>query len=269
MSRMRLTQQEADPIGGVTAAPIVTIGGVLAFGASLVLTIAHWHEVGSPIAAVLGIVLVAAAGVTAAISASPQFAPFTADRLWLIVALAVGGAIAEYVSTIGADRYLYDDYGPLVIGLLILAVAPYCTWISLLLAGIISAAVLSFLVLGSAAAAMTSVRRWMLNPGMARGWCRWLVSAGVGSAAVISSARFSAERRLYDSSSGRRSSSVTRRPSCASSAGSARVWVRSLFRSPRPVSACHSASRSGEVAMRYARSTGSAATSGVAESQDS
>ena len=35
MSRMRLTQQEADPIGAITAAPLVVIGAVLAFGASV------------------------------------------------------------------------------------------------------------------------------------------------------------------------------------------------------------------------------------------
>ena len=30
--RMRLTQQEADPIGAITASPIVTIGAVVAVG---------------------------------------------------------------------------------------------------------------------------------------------------------------------------------------------------------------------------------------------
>jgi len=150
MSRMRLTQQEADPIGAITAAPLVVIGAALAFGASVVLTYAHWSEVGSPLVALLGIVLVALAGLAAAISAAPSRAPFSAERLWLVVALAVGAAIAEYVSTIGADRYLYDDFGPIVIGMLILSLAPYCTWMSLILAGVLSAAVLSILVVGTA-----------------------------------------------------------------------------------------------------------------------
>ena len=68
MSRMRLTQQEADPIGAITAAPLVAIGAGLAFVTSIVLTFAHWQEVGSPFAAVLGVALVAAAGLVAAIS---------------------------------------------------------------------------------------------------------------------------------------------------------------------------------------------------------
>jgi hypothetical protein len=147
--RMRLTQQEADPIGGITAAPIVTVGAVLAFATALVLTWAHWSEVSSPLAALLAVVLVGAGGITAAISALPGRAPFTAERLWLVVTLGVGAAITEYVSTVGANRYLYDDFGPIVIGMLILSVAPFCTWLSLLLAGALSAAVLSILVAGA------------------------------------------------------------------------------------------------------------------------
>ena len=148
-SRMRLTQQEADPIGGISAAPIVVAGAVLAFGTAVVLTWVHWPEVNSPLAAALAVILVGAGGAAAAISAMPTRAPFTAERLWLVVTLAVGAAITEYVSTVGANRFLYDDFGPLVIGMLILSVAPFCTWLSLLLAGALSAAVLSILAVGA------------------------------------------------------------------------------------------------------------------------
>lgn len=146
---MRLTQQEADPIGAITAAPIVVIGAVLALGTSVVLTWVHRDEIGAPVAAVAAIVLVAAAGVVAAVSASPSRAPFTAERLWLVVTLAVGGAIAEYMSTVGSNEYLYDDFGPLVIGMLILSVAPFCTWLALALAGVLATIVLSILVVGA------------------------------------------------------------------------------------------------------------------------
>ena len=120
MSRMRLTPQEVDPIGGITAAPVVSVGAIIAFGTSIALTLVHWRDVGSPLAATLAIALVGAAGLTAAISAAPGRAPFTTERLWLVVTFAVGAAIAEYISTIGANRTLYDDFGPIVIGMLIL-----------------------------------------------------------------------------------------------------------------------------------------------------
>ena len=149
MSRMRLTQQEADPIGGITAAPLVVIGAGLAFTTSVVLTVAHWSEVGSPWAALLAVALVAAAGLCAAFLAAPGRAPFRTESLWLVVALAVGGAIAEYLSTIGANRFLYDDFGPIIVGMLILSLAPFCTWVSLLLSGVVATAVLSILIAGS------------------------------------------------------------------------------------------------------------------------
>ena len=150
MSRMRLTQQEADPIGGIAAAPLVTIGAVVALVVAHALTISHWHEVASPVAAAIALALVGAAGIIAAVSASPARAPFTTERLWLVVTLAVGAAIAEYISTLGNDRFIYDDFGPIVIGILILSVAPYCTWLSLLLAGVLASIVITILVIGSA-----------------------------------------------------------------------------------------------------------------------
>ncbi|MFF2272405.1 hypothetical protein ACFVTX_09030 [Agromyces sp. NPDC058136] len=146
---MRLTQQEADPIGGITAAPIVVIGAALSVGSAVALTWVHRSEVVSPAAAVIAILLVAAAGAVAAISSAPSRAPFTAERLWLVVTLAVGAAIAEYMSTVGSNKYLYDDFGPVVIGMLILSVAPYCTWVSLALAGVLASIVLSILVVGA------------------------------------------------------------------------------------------------------------------------
>ncbi|KRC60592.1 hypothetical protein ASE14_06240 [Agromyces sp. Root81] len=146
---LRLTQQEADPVGAISASPIVAIGATLAFLLAAGLTWSHWGEVGSPLAAVIALVLVAAAGTAASFAASPARAPFTNDRLWLVVMLAVGAAIAEYVSTIGNNRQLYDDFGPAVIGMLILSLAPFCTWVSAALAGVLSAAVLSILVVGA------------------------------------------------------------------------------------------------------------------------
>ncbi|WP_353828636.1 hypothetical protein [Agromyces sp. SYSU T0242] len=146
---LRLTQQDVDPIGGIGATRLVMIGASLALLIAIALTAWHWDEVVSPTAAIAGIVLVAAAGAVAVVSALPDRAPFTVDRLWFATALAVGGAIAEYLSTIGSDRFLYDDYGPIAVGILILAVAPYCTWISQVVAGVVAAAVLSILAVGA------------------------------------------------------------------------------------------------------------------------
>ncbi|HEU4466989.1 MAG TPA: hypothetical protein VFR98_10720, partial [Agromyces sp.] len=141
---------EVDPIGGVAAAPLVVVGSALAVGVAVGVTAAQWGEVTAPTFSLIAIVLVAAAAVVASVSAMPGRAPFTVDRLWMTVSLAVGGAIAEYVATIGVDRADYTRFGPIVVGTLILAAAPFCTWVSLLIAGGIATAVLCILEVGSA-----------------------------------------------------------------------------------------------------------------------
>ncbi|WP_308796907.1 hypothetical protein [Agromyces silvae] len=147
---LHLSPQVVDPVGGVVDVPIVAVGAALATVLAVTLTALHWGEVRLPVAAGLGLVLVLAAAIAMLAATVPARAPFTPERLGLIVTLAVGAAVAEYVSTAGANRFLYDDFGALVVGLLILSLAPYCTWVSLVVAGVLATGVSTILVLGTA-----------------------------------------------------------------------------------------------------------------------
>jgi hypothetical protein len=153
---IRMTQQEVDPLGGIAAVPLVGAGAVGATGLSIALTWWHVDEIGSPAAAFLAIALVMSAGAVAWVSTMPSRPTFTLERLGLVVILALGGAVAEYISTVTANRYLYDDFGPLALGLLLLALAPFCSWASLLVAGALGAAVTAILGIGVAGSAVTA-----------------------------------------------------------------------------------------------------------------
>lgn len=147
---LHLSPQAVDPIGGIVDAPIVAIGAAITTVLAFALTGLHWEDVRNPAAAALGVLLVIAAAIALYAATMPSRAPFTPERLGLIVTLAVGAAVAEFVSTAGANQFLYDDFGAVVVGLLILSLAPFCTWVSLVVAGVLSAAVSSILVLGAA-----------------------------------------------------------------------------------------------------------------------
>lgn len=151
---IRMTQQEVDPLGGIAAAPLVGAAAVGVTVISVALTVWHRAEVGSWTAAVLAVALVAAAGAVAWLCTQPSRAPFTLERLGLVVVLALGGAVAEFLSTVGRNRYLYDDFGPLSLGLLLLALAPFCSWVSLTVAGGLAAAVLGILAVGASTTAV-------------------------------------------------------------------------------------------------------------------
>ncbi|ANJ26264.1 hypothetical protein [Agromyces aureus] len=147
MSTARLAPKDIDPIGALASSSILPhFGGVVATLTAVLMTVAHWAEVVSPVAAIAAIVLVVIAAVTATVATRPSRAPFTPERLWIVVVFGVGAAVAEYLSTIGNDRSLYDDFGPMVIGILMVSLAPYCSWTTLLTAGALSTAVLSVLM---------------------------------------------------------------------------------------------------------------------------
>jgi len=154
--RFSLTQQGADPIGGSTAAPLVAIGAGTAVAISVVSTFAHRAEIVSPFAAVLGILLLVAAAIALVTGILPSRGSFASERVWLVVTIATAAAVAEYVSTMGNDAVLYDDYGPITIGVLLLCMAPYASWAALLIAAGLSSGVLAILVAGNAAAASVS-----------------------------------------------------------------------------------------------------------------
>lgn len=144
------TPQSVDPVGGVVDTPIVTIGGIVVVLLSIWLTFAHWRDVQIPVAALLGVLLVGAAAIALVAATMPSRAPFTPERLGLIITLSVGATVAEYVSTAGANRFLYDDYGATVTGLIILSLSPFCSWVALSVAGLMSAGVSAILVIGAA-----------------------------------------------------------------------------------------------------------------------
>lgn len=158
MSTARLAPQDIDPIVALASSSILQhVGGVVACTTAVALTAAHWSDVQSPAAAIAAIALVIMAAIAATRATRPSRAPFTTERLWVVMVFALGAAVAEYLSTIGNDHSLYDNFGPLVVGILMISLAPYCSWTTLLVAGALSAAVLSVLVAGGVSPALQNL----------------------------------------------------------------------------------------------------------------
>ncbi|GLI26197.1 hypothetical protein ARHIZOSPH14_04390 [Agromyces rhizosphaerae] len=148
--RLRLTQQSVDPVASVATWGLA-IGHVgLAAVGMVVAVAAHSDEVVGPVLAAMAIGFTVAAAVSVIVWTSPRLAPMSNERLWVVMALALGAAIAESASTAGANQLVSDDAGPVVVGLMLVSLAPYCTWQSLLTACGVSAGILGILTLESA-----------------------------------------------------------------------------------------------------------------------
>ncbi|MET4157274.1 hypothetical protein [Agromyces sp. PvR057] len=146
----RLAPQDVDPIVPLASSSILQhVAGTAACVTAVVLTAAHWSEVDSPLAAIMAIAFVVISAIAATVGTRPSRAPFTPERLWVVIVFSLGGAVAEYLSTVGNNQFVYDDFGPVVIGIMMVSVAPYCSWTTLLSGGVLSGAVLAVLVAGA------------------------------------------------------------------------------------------------------------------------
>ncbi|GLI26199.1 hypothetical protein ARHIZOSPH14_04410 [Agromyces rhizosphaerae] len=142
----------ADPAGGRLACAVLCAGGVLALAFAALVTVGHRDEIRNPAAAGLAFVLLAAAwAVAIRAAADRRRSPIPGDRYGLAVALAIAAALAENVSTVGANTLLYDDFGTALAGLLIVLLAPFASWRTAVSVGAAATAAAAAIAAGSAA----------------------------------------------------------------------------------------------------------------------
>ncbi len=148
-ARLRLTQQSVDPVASVATWGIAILHASLAVVGIVAVVLMHLDEIVAPVLSAMSIGFTAAAAAGVIVWTAPRMAPMSNERLWVVMALAIGAAIAESASTAGANRLISDDVGPMVVGLMLIALAPYCSWQSLLTACGVSAGILGILTLES------------------------------------------------------------------------------------------------------------------------
>jgi hypothetical protein len=119
------TIQQLYPLGAL-AGRWVSLSAVVIAPVYVVVT--SWltrDEINAPWFCLIALALVASASLTVVISSSPLMAPFTAKRATFAYVWANLAMVFDAIATHGTNTHLRDDYGPFVIGMTILAVAPY------------------------------------------------------------------------------------------------------------------------------------------------
>ncbi|MCI2957750.1 hypothetical protein MN032_08605 [Agromyces atrinae] len=152
----RLTQQELDPLGAISAWPLTIGAAVIAVGLAVAATIGHDGQVRSLPIAIVAVAFVVAAGAALVYLTHESTAPFTTERMWIVVALSSTAAVAEFASTAGANDYVTDDFGSVVAGVLILGMAPYRPWSSIIAASLAAAVVLGSIAVATSEYAIIS-----------------------------------------------------------------------------------------------------------------
>ncbi|MCY7404251.1 MAG: hypothetical protein LH475_06460 [Cryobacterium sp.] len=130
------SQQRLDPIGGLAAWPIAPVVALIVVTYAVVATISRPHEIQNVELAAAAVAALMIAAAVLVWSARPDLAPFTRTRAIVIVALGVGAHLLAAASTWQFNGMIQDDFAPIGLGLLLLALAPFRPWKEILLLGV-------------------------------------------------------------------------------------------------------------------------------------
>ena len=147
MTRLERPRQQLDPVGTLGSRMLAVVLAVGSFYLGIALTVRSLDQVSNLPLAVLALLWLAAAALTVVMASSQSRAPFTRSAHIVVHLLAVGAVALSAASQWGTNRYIQDDFGPLSLGLLMVAIGPYRPATELATAGSLSAIFVGFLPL--------------------------------------------------------------------------------------------------------------------------
>jgi hypothetical protein len=146
MSARERTRQQLDPAGTMGSRPIAVAAAVTAFVYAEVMTFRSGEQVAEPLFVVLALAALAFACIMVIVQTSPLRAPLSARVHAAVVIPALVAAAFAAAGSWGVDKYARDDWAPISLGLLFVALASYRPAREIVGAGIVSAVLLGFLV---------------------------------------------------------------------------------------------------------------------------
>lgn len=141
------TAQQLDPVGGVTARPIVVATTVIAVVIAVALSLASTDQVTSPVAAVAAVLALVLAGALFIVASSPFRAPLRMASHIAVCLLALAAVFLNAMSQWGLNTSQRDDWGPLSMAVLTIAFCSYRPVAELAGCAVISSVIVAAIVL--------------------------------------------------------------------------------------------------------------------------
>ena len=137
------TQQRLDPLGALAAWPLAPAVALIVVAYTAATTVLQTDQIQHPLLSVFAIVASVAAAGTLVAASRPDHAPFDRPLHLVMLGLAVSAHLLDQAARWGYNTLIQDDFGPLRIGLLLLALAPYRPWREIALSGVVAAVVVA------------------------------------------------------------------------------------------------------------------------------
>lgn len=119
------TVQQLDPIGGRAAEPLTVTAAVAIVAFAVIMTVVNAPDIDYPGLAILALAIVGLVAALLVYQSMSLRAPLTRTTHLVLLTLAMVALVLNSVSTGPTNDYLRDDWGPPVVGLLLLALCPY------------------------------------------------------------------------------------------------------------------------------------------------
>lgn len=147
MGEVELTRQQLDPAGTMGMRMLCCLLVACAFVYALVASLTSADQRSRPLFSVLALALFGFACIMLVVSTSAYRAPLRGRVHVVIHVITFVAVLADAAAQWGTDRYIVDDWGPVALGTVLLALAPYRPAREMASAGVISAALLGLLTL--------------------------------------------------------------------------------------------------------------------------
>lgn len=119
------TLQSLDPLGALAGRPLTVLGAISGAVVAVALTVANGSEIANPALAFLAVLLAVVACATLYAVTRPENAPVGRGPACLIVTSAFAANVLDAAGTWGRNTLARDDWGPILLGVLLLALCPY------------------------------------------------------------------------------------------------------------------------------------------------
>jgi hypothetical protein len=141
------TRQQLDPAGVTGMRPVTIAAAVASFVYAVLVTVLVPEHLEHPVTGLLALVLLGVACALVIAQSSSLQAPLSARTHLLVQLFALGAATLSVSASWGANRFIHDDWAPVSIGILLLALSSYRPSRELAGAGVLVAIYLGFLTL--------------------------------------------------------------------------------------------------------------------------
>ncbi|WP_308467848.1 hypothetical protein [Rathayibacter soli] len=157
--RIERTPQQLDPLGTYAAWMLAPGAAVLAIGVAVLQTVRQLDQVSNPVLAVIALLLAVAASSALVWGSLPSRSPFRRGRFIAVLGLSLAAALCSYGSLWRLNRMIQDDWGQLVVAIMIVAMAQLRPPRELIYAAIVSS-----LLLGAGAWAQSGTLAVQASP---------------------------------------------------------------------------------------------------------